>query len=259
MDKKKRSAQKQLEDRTLDRVLLWFGAAVLIELLVLLANRFYINYRVGEINFVAGLDKFIWILGYVALAAAVVGAVWAWRSWQGGEHRSFPAACAFFFLVLGLSCFVIRKFKESGVQLLQVAVPVVAVLALIYYLYQREFFCITALSGMGLLALWIYRRSNGGHLVLLYTYLAVLAVLLLGGVLLARALQKGDGILRRGGQELRLLPRGANYATIYATCGFIAACVIAAFLLGSAAAYYIFLVLVAWIFVMAVYYTVKLM
>ena len=78
MDKKKRSAQKQLEDRTLDRVLLWFGAAVVIELLVLLANRFYINYRVGEINFVAGLDKFIWILGHLALAAAAVAAVWAW-------------------------------------------------------------------------------------------------------------------------------------------------------------------------------------
>ena len=259
MDKKKRSAQKQLEDQTLERVLLWFGGAVIIELLVLLANRYYINYRVGEVSFVAGLDKFIWVLSYVALAAAVVSAVWAWKIQKQGERRLLPHACVLFFLALGVSCFVIRKFKGSGVQLLQVAVPVIAVLALIYYLYQREFFCITGLSGLGILALWMYRRSNGGHLVLLYAYLAALAIVLLAGVLLTRMLQKEDGVLRWAGREFRLFPRGSNYATLYATCALIAACVIAAFLLGASAAYYILLILVVWIFIMAVYYTVKLM
>ena len=46
---------------------------------------------------------------------------------------------------------------------------------------------------------------------------------------------------------------------IYLTCAIVAAAVAAALVLGTAAAYYLMFALVAWLFIMAVYYTVKLM
>jgi len=46
---------------------------------------------------------------------------------------------------------------------------------------------------------------------------------------------------------------------VYLTCGIVAAVLAAALILGTAAAYYLIFVMVAWLFVMAVYYTVKLM
>ena len=57
MNKEKRAAEKRAarshkEDVVLNRVLVWFGAAVVAELLLLLINRYYINYttRPGEIE-----------------------------------------------------------------------------------------------------------------------------------------------------------------------------------------------------------------
>ena len=54
-----------------------------------------------------------------------------------------------------------------------------------------------------------------------------------------------------------MLPKSANSALLYVTCGVVAAVVIAALLLGGLAVLYG--VLVAWLLILAVYYTVRLM
>lgn len=46
---------------------------------------------------------------------------------------------------------------------------------------------------------------------------------------------------------------------VYLTCAVVAVAVVAALVLGTSAAYYLIFALVAWLFIMAVYYTVKLM
>ena len=53
----KRAAQSRKEDAALNRVLIWFGAAVVAELILLLLNRYYINAttRPGEIEFQGAL------------------------------------------------------------------------------------------------------------------------------------------------------------------------------------------------------------
>ena len=66
-------------------------------------------------------------------------------------------------------------------------------------------------------------------------------------------------VLTLGGRKFQLFPRNTSYGMIYLTCAVIAAAVAAALLLGTAAAYYLIFALVAWLFIMAVYYTVKLM
>ena len=49
----KRAARNHKEDVILNRVLIWFGAAVVVELILLLLNRYYIKVPTvpGEIEF----------------------------------------------------------------------------------------------------------------------------------------------------------------------------------------------------------------
>ena len=76
-------------------------------------------------------------------------------------------------------------------------------------------------------------------------------------LLFSRKLQTSGGILKLGGKELRLFPKNANYAMLYVTCIVVAAVLVAALLLGSLPVLYG--VMVAWLLIMAVYYTVRLM
>ena len=151
---------------------------------------------------------------------------------------------------------VIAVFRASGIQFLYIAVPAVAVLALIYYLYQHEFFLIAVLSALGILAVHLVPRADLSALIA-YGYAVALAVILAAALLFSRKLQTSGGILKLGGKELRLFPKNANYAMLYVTCIVVAAVLVAALLLGSLPVLYG--VMVAWLLIMAVYYTVRLM
>ena len=159
-------------------------------------------------------------------------------------------------LALAVCAVVIRVFDESGIRLLYVAVPAVAVLALIYYLYQREFFFAAVLSALGLLGVKVV-PYHFGFPAIAYGYAVVLGVALVGAVVVFRVMQAAGGKLRLKGNWVEVLPKSANYALLYVTCGVVAAVVIAALLLGGLAVLYG--VLVAWLLILAVYYTVRLM
>lgn len=266
MDKEKRVADKRAarnhkEDVILNRVLVWFGAAVVVELVLLLLNRYYINFTTvpGEIAFAGALLK-AWpaIIGITA-AGTVICFLWSFFWAKSGKRVILPGALTGVFLGALVISVVTYRFYATGVQLLCGVVPAAAVLALVYYLYQHEFFAVTVLSALGLLGLWLFRRSSGSYLILVYVYMAVLAVILVATVLLCRSLSANSGVLTVGDKKLQLFPRNASYGMIYLTCAVVAAAVVAALLLGTAAAYYLIFALVAWLFIMAVYYTVKLM
>ena len=73
-------------------------------------------------------------------------------------------------------------------------------------------------------------------------------------------LKKGDGVIRRGGgREMRLMPKGANYWASLISCAAGLAAVLASLALGPSAAYYLIFAMIAWLFGLLVYYTVKLM
>ena len=266
MDKEKRAAEKRAarshkEDAILNRVLIWFGAAVVVELVLLLLNRYYINITTapGEIEFAGALLKAWPVIIGVAAAGTVVCLLWAIFCSKGGKRFVLPAALTGVFLAVLVISVVTYRFYDTGVQFLCGAVPAAAVLALVYYLYQHEFFAVTVLSALGILGLWLFRRAGGGHQVLVYAYAAVLAVVLLAAVLLCRSLSAKGGVLTLSGKKLQIFPKNASYGMIYLTCAIVAAAVAAALVLGTAAAYYLMFALVAWLFIMAVYYTVKLM
>ena len=140
---------------------------------------------------------------------------------------------------------------------LTVLVPAVAVLALVYYLFQRDFFFITLISAGGILSLMLYRRMFWDH------PFRIRCGFVLGFVLLAAAAAASILLQRQGGllpkRRMRILPKDANYILLYITCALNAVLLILTLALGGTVAYYLLFVLAGWLFVMAVYYTVKLM
>lgn len=261
MNYEKHEDRSRKEDAVLNRVLIWFGAAVAAEFVMLLLNRFYINYTTAsaEITLASALSKILWPVSLVALVCAAACAAWYFSTAKKGGKTALPFVLGWVSLAVSVCLGVTYWFNATGVQFLCGVIPVVAVMALVYYLYQREFFTVTVLSAVGILGLWIIRKGAGSHAVLIYSYVVAAAVVMLLAALLFRMLQKNGGTLVRGERKFHIFPSGANYGMLYLSCGVVAAVLIAACFLGTAVAYYLIFALVAWLFVMAVYYTVKLM
>ena len=197
MNKEKRAAEKRAarnhkEDVVLNRVLVWFGAAVVAELLLLLLNRYYINRttRPGEIEFAAALYHAFPIIIGVTAAATVVCLVWAVLRVQKGKGYLLPSVLAWICGALLVISTVTYLFNAAGVSFLCGLVPAAAVMALVYYLYQREFFVITVLSAIGIVGLWLIRRAAGGHQAVVYAYLVVGAVVIIAVALACREEQR---------------------------------------------------------------------
>jgi len=127
-------------------------------------------------------------------------------------------------------------------------------LALVFYLYQKEFFLAAAGTGLGVLGLW-FARFGGGFCLETVAALLAIALLLAVGLLL----RKGNGKVNLAGLELEVLPKGANYPLVLGSLAAAFLLVAAACLLGATAAYYLIFVMIAWLFGLLVYYTVKMM
>lgn len=259
MEKQKQAVRNQTEDAALNRILIWFGGAVVVEFLLLILNRYYINYLAGGISIAAAIHKALPIAIPVLILLAAACAFWLRSALKQGKRGLLAGLLTGIFAALAVGCGMAFQFQGPGIQFMCTLVPAVAVLALIYYLYQREFFAITLLSALGIIGLWLIRRAEGRHPVIVYGYLAVAAVVLVAALLLMRNIQKADGFLVLGRRKVRVLNHGVNYALFYVSCLVVAAALIASFALGLAAAYYLMFALVAWLFVLAVYFTVKLM
>ena len=257
MNKKEQQIQRaRQEDAVLVKVLWWIVGAVVLEALLLLLNQVYFSYTPAQIAMVQAIRSVLTVLAVALPVCFVVLAVWAWKARKSGKHAALAAALAVIALALAVCAVVLRLFSESGMHLLYVAVPAVAVLALIYYLYQREFFFAAVLSALGILGVKVvpYRVSFPE---IAYTYAIVLGVVLVGAVVVFCIMQTAGGKLKLGGKWVEILPKSANYVLLYVTCAVVAVVVIAALVLGALTLLYG--VLVAWLLILAVYYTVRLM
>lgn len=181
--------KRQQEDAALNRILIWFGSAVIVEIILLLLNRF-----------IPDLAVIHW---------------------------------------------------------LTILVPVVAVLAMIFYLFQHDFFCITVISAGGILSLQLYRKMFWNHPTMIRCGYVLAFLLLIAAIVMLVLIQRGKRPMPLNVDKL--VPQDSNYLLLYITCALTAITLALTLILGSTAAYYLLFVLVAWLFVTAVYYIVKLM
>lgn len=254
MDKKQREARRQQEDIALQRGLLWVAGAVVLEVLLVLLNRFYFNYSLdSEAQIYLTLHELLRVVRMLAPAAAVL--VLLWTIWQLKQKKPYALQLILTVALVAASVcvHVTIKFGRDGMSMLYWLVIAWAVLAMVFYIYQREFFLGASACGMSVLALWFVRYGAAGRPEAL---LLTAAILVVG--LAALWLKKNDGALN-GKNELRFLPKGSSYSVLLATCLASLAAVAAAMLAGGTAAYYLVYVMIAWLFALFVYYTVKLM
>jgi hypothetical protein len=256
MKKKEQSKREIQEDVVLNKVLWWIVGTVVVEFFVLLLNRFYVNYRVAEIDFALALRPVFHVLTYVLAACFVVLLIAYLAARRAGKRGKALGVLTVVFFLLDVCVGVTWTFSASGVKFLYIAVPVVGVLALVYYLYQHEFFLVAVLSALGLLGVWVLPHDAGTALQA-YVMLAIIIVILVAAAIVCRMLQTKQGCLPVKGELKRIFPANANYALIYLTCIIVAVVIVLAFVLGALA--FLYGVLVAWLLIMAVYYTVRMM
>lgn len=251
MDKKKQELQRKQEDQALVHALMWVGAAVVLEMLVFFINRNYINYKVTEeaINLAVLLSSVLRGARLAAPVVAVVGVVLACLRGKKGQSPVIGVILAIAGAAVGTCAHVAVKFQDSGVRMLFLLVPVWAAVALIYYLYQREFFLSVVMCVFAAMAVWFIRMVGLSKEMLLCNVglVAVLALTLV--------LKKNDGVL--AGKQL--LPENSNYLLMLGTGAGMLALQVLALAVGNLLAYYLIFVVAAWAFILLVYYTVKMM
>ena len=256
MDYNEREARRRQEDRDLNRALIWVGAAIILEFLLVLVNRYYINFRTTteSVNLAVAIHAGLNGLRWVSLAALVVCLVWTAVRLNRGGKAALPLILTAASGALLLCSQVILGFRDAGVRMLFWLVPAWAALALVYYLYQREFFLSALVSGLGVLGLWFVRHDG---VVSPYTIVAVAAILVVAGAMFWMKGHQGRLIVKEGVK--RMLPSDASYVLMFVSCLVSLAAIAAAAVLGGAVSYYLLFAMVAWLFALLVYYTVKMM
>lgn len=251
----KRADRERQDNRTLNRVYYVFLLGLAAECYLFMVYRGFVNAAVGTtLTWYSILRVLQWV-GLAALAVGVVVGIWKKRekkirtimSWVGGVG-------AFFFLS---SWIMIHFFSNGlGVTAMCVLVPILAVLALIYLLYQHECAVSTVLLGGAVFSVWLRGASaQSEHWSVPVIIGCVLVVILLAvaGWLVNMA-KKNEGKL----WGLRVFSPECDYRIMFAVVGLAAVGVLLAAIL-PAIAYYLMWVLGVLLFAELVYYTTKLM
>lgn len=259
MDKKIKTAKEHQEDDALNRALLWVAGAVIMEGLLMLVNRYYLEFYTDEVNIALAISTMLRVGMVLFLIVAAAGLVWYLKAKRSGKTALLPAVVALGGLALWLFCIILWVFSGSGATLLFVLVPAVAVLALVYYLYQRECFLAVAVTALGLFGMWLLRKGYAGpYAVMIRICLILLAVAVLVVLVLLFRLQGRKGMLNFRDKDIRILSKKTNYPLLMATCVIVAVAVVAA-LVGITLSYYLIFLLIAWAFILVVYYTVQML
>lgn len=236
----------------------WQGAtrALLLgcvaELYLLMIHKYYIY---GNLDQVLAWDSYLRVSLWLGLGVAVLGGVLLYLcrrkpGWKRAVSGMVLELGAFMAVTGGL----VTRYYASPITLLAVAVPAAALMAMLWYLYDRECAWGLIVLGLDLAVLWICRKGMGNFLwekrvlVGAVIFLICLAVL----VFLTAKLAKSRGMLGK----LRLLGENFDTMPIYAACGVSAVTTVLA-LVSSVAAYYCIYIVAVLLFALAVYYAIR--
>lgn len=256
MDKKKKVALQKQEDQALTRALIWFAAAMVVEFLLLLVNNIYSGNEYMLAYTV--MRSMYYVAGLCVIGAAACG-VWCVTRTKAKKELAFlPMVLTVTLMVVAVSAVLIRLYL-SALGLLCVLVPAGAVLALVYYLYQKEFFLSTCAVALGMLGLWLVRKNSGAHDVIVTAYVVLAGLLLVALVVLAARIKGSNGVLKLGCCKYTFNPKNGGMMPVMVSCLLSLAALAAGYLVGALAAFYLLFALLAVLLVLLVYYTVKLM
>lgn len=186
-----------------------------------------------------------------ALTAFFV-ALTCWQQKKGTfrKERVFnPAIYALMAAAFFVSCMILRYCFEHGAHIVYVFLPVCAVMYLIFYVYERQFFSCCVLEALSIGAAYcVYQSVTEGKLLL-----ALAGGLCVFGGVLALLADKGGKMVRW------LLGRQYDKEYILLTCLLTLAALVLAVLLRGSAALIVGIVLGVYLLASAVYFTIKAM
>ena len=250
----KRAEREKAEDRALNRV---FG----VFLLGLAAECYlFILYRaaLGTIDSMVTCYQVIRWSSWLGLILLLGGALVAYLKRSDRKLRTVMLWIAGLGVFLAVSGWIMYRFSNYnyGITVMCILVPIAAVLALVFQLYQREcFLCTIALAG-SLFTVWVRGASlNSGFWRTPVIVGAVLgAVILAAAAALVRTAQQAEGKL----WGVRVCSLECDYRIIYGVLGIAFVCVLLAVAVPSIT-YYLMWALGVLAFAELVYYTTKLM
>ena len=236
----------------------WQGAtrALLLgcvaELYLLMIHKYYIY---GNLDQVLAWDSYLRVSLWLGLGVAVLGGVLLYLcrrkpGWKRAVSGMVLELGAFMAVTGGL----VTRYYASPITLLAVAVPAAALMAMLWYLYDRECAWGLIVLGLDLAVLWICRKGIGSaywHGKVLAGAIAFLVCLAVLALLVAK-MAKSRGMLGK----LRLLGENFDTMPIYAACGVSAVTTVLA-LVSSVAAYYCIYIVAVLLFALAVYYAIR--
>jgi len=253
-EKGKRAQRQSEDDKVFNRMLLWLAGAVVVELLLFLLQKVYVEMIFDGLVALA-LARFFQVFS-IAGAVIVVGClVWAVMNRRAGKPATLPVVIAAVAAGLWVVSLLSSLLYAEGIRLLMLFPAAAAVLIIIFFLYQRPFFFNAMLTGGGLLALWLHRQYYMDHPRAITACFVAGVVVLVGAAALAFQLRRTDGKL--GG--FRVVPAGSNYLMTFLTCAVTAVAMVLGLILGVSMGQYLMYVLVGWLFAQAVFFTVKMM
>lgn len=259
-DKKKIETRR--EDFATNRILVVFTYAFLLILGLMLAYRGYMSV---DTMFVT--QKILYVFAGIGAVGAIAGAAWGIfgkkreyaviNGWSVALGSAILAVCAVFGAVA----------TSDGVRMMYVFVPIMSVLILIYFLYPRDFFAISVVCACTAILMWFVSRSIGDGFIWARGFrfnLAIVAsiaafVLLAAYAFVVRLVEKNEGMLKLRGKTVEIVPPATKYLLSYITAAVSALCIVVGLVCGAAVAYYLVFAAVAYLFILAVYYTVKML
>lgn len=185
-------------------------------------------------------------------AGLVISLLLAWKKRGSEELKVVTPDLTAGICAVGLvgSALLLNNFA-TAMQLLYVLLPALAVLYLVYYTFQREFFLICSASALSMLAMWNCGNAVGGAKRLLLA----LAVAALDALLCWANLKSEDGLFR----GFRIREAGSCPKVAMVVYPVLALLVLAALILGAPVAFYLVYATAALLFAGAVWFTVKLL
>lgn len=248
----KRAERREKSERNMNRAVILLIAGLVAEWYLLMADRYYAR---GTDRQLLAWYGFFGVMRWIGLAALVAGVVLyvmrekrAWFSKLGGALAGGGLFFAF-------TSEAMRHYYPVSVTVLCVMVPVLLILGIIYLFYQAEFSVQATALAMALGALVLLGRSSTG----LVKACAVLSLLGIAALFACSLLlKKSGGVFERGGKRMRLFPVNADYRLLFGVLA-LSFALVAAALFAATTAFYSTWVLAIASFVLAVYYTIKLM
>lgn len=252
----KRAERMAKSDHNVNRAMILLVVGLVAEFYLLMVNNYFVKGAVGQVLTMMTVLKVLGIVGAAAFGAGLV--LWIMR---GKWTRFAPAApwllCVGFFFAV--SSQLMLKIYPQGTTAMCVLVPVAMLLGIVFLLYPREFSLQALALTAAMMAMYLIHRGGGSDtwhgLVVGCSVFAALVIAALA-VAVSKA-GKNDGKLEKLG-DLRIVSQGGNYKLIYAVLAVCVAAIVVA-LFATGIAYYGLWVLAVGTFLLAVYYTIKMM